>query len=559
MPDSLIALLVALLGGAAVGVERQWSGHATGPQARFAGVRTFALLGALGGIAGRLWVWDAQPLAAIVLALGGLLVLAGYLAASGHDVDATTETAALIVIAAGVTAGLGQTGVASGIAAVTALLLFEKSQLHDLVGRLEGPELSAAFRFAVMAVVILPLLPPGPFGTWGGGFRPRQLWSLVLLFSGLSFLGYIAQRAIGVSRGYVVAGLLGGMVSSTSVTLGFARQSREPSAPGAPAGARRGRGEHGALRARARRRRDSQPGPGVDARPGAGRAGRGRRDCRVVGRSAIAGDRNLRGYACPAIRCSCAARSRWRSSSSWSWFWLTPLAAASAAAGCSDGSSARADRRRCADLVDGAGGGARSGAGGLAARAVTMGLLSNTLVKTAMSVAAGEGDVPANDEHGTAASWRARSPRRSSCWVESGSAIGRWDDEDRDAGGFEYILAGRSEQEPLRAAEATHPHDDHVGVALGSLGEDFRSRLADADADCHRRGQFRRGSIEQLPELLLSLRVEHVVGPGRARASAEQRVHDRHDRHVPGGRACEAQRRCQRAFRSGEKSTEHRM
>src|SRR6476659_10677483 len=117
MPESLFPLLVALLGGAAVGVERQWSGHAAGPQARFAGVRTFALLGGLGGIAGRLWVWDAQALAAIVLVLGGLLVLVGYLAASRHDVDATTETAALIVIAAGVTAGLGQTGVASGIAA----------------------------------------------------------------------------------------------------------------------------------------------------------------------------------------------------------------------------------------------------------------------------------------------------------------------------------------------------------------------------------------------------------------------------------------------------------
>lgn len=226
MPESLTALLVALLGGAAVGVERQWSGHATGPQARFAGVRTFALLGALGGIAGRLWVWEAPGLAVVVLTVAGLLVLLGYRAASPHDVDATTEAAALVVIGAGATAGLGQTGVASGIVAVTALLLFEKSQLHDLVARLEGPELSAAFRFAVMAVVILPLLPAGPFGPWGGGFRPRQLWSLVLLFSGLSFFGYIAQRAVGVSRGYVVAGLLGGMVSSTSVTLGFARQSR---------------------------------------------------------------------------------------------------------------------------------------------------------------------------------------------------------------------------------------------------------------------------------------------------------------------------------------------
>jgi uncharacterized membrane protein (DUF4010 family) len=219
--------MVALLGGAAVGVERQWSGHASGPQARFAGVRTFALLGALGGIAGRLWVWEAPWMAVTLLLLAGGLVIAGYVAASGHDVDATTEAAALIVIGAGATAGLGETGVASGIVAVTALLLFEKSQLHELIGRLQGPELSAAFRFAVMAVVILPLLPAGPIGTWAGGLRPRELWMLVLLFSGLSFLGYIAQRAIGVSRGYVVAGLLGGMVSSTSVTLAFARRSRE--------------------------------------------------------------------------------------------------------------------------------------------------------------------------------------------------------------------------------------------------------------------------------------------------------------------------------------------
>jgi uncharacterized membrane protein (DUF4010 family) len=227
VPESLIALLVALLGGAAVGVERQWSGHATGPGARFAGVRTFALLGALGGIAGQLWIWDASLLAVGLLLLAGSLVLVGYAVAARHDVDATTEVAALIVIGAGLAAGLGQAGVASGIAPVTALILHEKSQVHDLIGRLQAPELGAAFRFAVMAVVILPLLPEGPIGTWMGGVRPRDLWLLVLFFSGLSFLGYVAQRAIGVSHGVVVAGLLGGIVSSTSVTLAFARRSRE--------------------------------------------------------------------------------------------------------------------------------------------------------------------------------------------------------------------------------------------------------------------------------------------------------------------------------------------
>jgi uncharacterized membrane protein (DUF4010 family) len=77
-----------------------------------------------------------------------------------------------------------------------------------------------------MAVVVLPLLPPGPYGPWGG-VRPRALWTLVLLFAGLSFLGYIARRAVGPHHGYAVAGLLGGLVSSTSVTLTFARESRD--------------------------------------------------------------------------------------------------------------------------------------------------------------------------------------------------------------------------------------------------------------------------------------------------------------------------------------------
>ncbi|HVG83122.1 MAG TPA: MgtC/SapB family protein [Vicinamibacterales bacterium] len=234
MADSLFVLLVAVLGGAAVGVERQWSGHASGPAARFAGVRTFALLGALGGVAGRLWIWDAAPLAVVILSVSGLLIVVGYVAASPRDVDATTETAALVVLGAGACAGLGETGVASGIVAVTALLLLEKSRLHDLVARLQGPELGAAFRFGVMAVVVLPLLPTGPLGTWGGGFRPRELWLLVLLFSGLSFIGYIAERIIGASRGYVIAGLLGGMVSSTTVTLGYARRSRDEASMAQP-------------------------------------------------------------------------------------------------------------------------------------------------------------------------------------------------------------------------------------------------------------------------------------------------------------------------------------
>jgi uncharacterized membrane protein (DUF4010 family) len=219
-------ILVAAIGGLAIGVERQWSGHATGPLARFGGIRTFTLLGGVAGMSGWLWTQGLHAPATVVLGAAAALSVAAYVAASRHEIEATTEVSALVVLGAGVLAGVGQFTLASGVVAVTVLILLEKSQLHAAVARLEDEELHAAARFAVMAVVVLPLLPTGPYGPWGG-IRPRELWVLVLFFSGLSFAGYLARRAVGATHGYPLAGLFGGLVSSTSVTLSFARASRQ--------------------------------------------------------------------------------------------------------------------------------------------------------------------------------------------------------------------------------------------------------------------------------------------------------------------------------------------
>jgi uncharacterized membrane protein (DUF4010 family) len=237
-PEAQAVLLIAAaaVGGLAVGVERQWSGHATGPQARFGGIRTFTLLGGFAGVAGWLWTEGYAALATTLVAAAVGLVVVAYASASRRAVDATTEVAALVVVAAGVLAGLQHVRLASGIIAVTVLILVEKSYLHSLVARIDDAEMRAASRFAIMAVVILPLLPSGPYGPLGG-VRPRELWALVLLFSGISFAGYIARRAVGAERGYPVTGSLGGLISSTSVTLNFARASRsEPQMGAALAG-----------------------------------------------------------------------------------------------------------------------------------------------------------------------------------------------------------------------------------------------------------------------------------------------------------------------------------
>jgi uncharacterized membrane protein (DUF4010 family) len=220
-----IGIVVAAIGGAAVGVERQRSGHATGTRARFGGVRTFTLLGGAAGLAG----WLATlGFAGFGLALAGsalAIIVVAYAVAAHEQIDATTEVAGIIVVGAGLSAGLGWLALASAVIAVCTLLLVEKSYLHALVARIDDDELRAAARFAVMAIVVLPLLPEGPYGPLGG-VKPRELWLLVLFFSGISFAGYAARRMFGPGRGYPVAGLLAGLVSSTNATFMFARQSR---------------------------------------------------------------------------------------------------------------------------------------------------------------------------------------------------------------------------------------------------------------------------------------------------------------------------------------------
>src|ERR1700741_5221360 len=170
-PYDIIGLVIAALGGAAVGLEREWAGHTRGADKRFAGIRTFTLLGGLGGLSGLLWINDLAWPAAILLLGTVAIVTAAYVAGSRTDLDSTTEVPALVVIAAGFLAATGAQRIASGIIAITCLLLVEKSRSHALVARIDDIGLRAGAHFAVMALVVLPILPVGPYGPWGG-IRP---------------------------------------------------------------------------------------------------------------------------------------------------------------------------------------------------------------------------------------------------------------------------------------------------------------------------------------------------------------------------------------------------
>jgi uncharacterized membrane protein (DUF4010 family) len=116
-----------------------------------------------------------------------------------------------------------------------AAVLAYKQPLHGLVQRLDREDVYAGLRLLIATFIVLPLLSDDPVDPWGA-LRPRSLWMLVLLISALSLVGYVATRLLGARRGIPLTGITGGLVSSTAVTLAFARQSREPAyADAAPA------------------------------------------------------------------------------------------------------------------------------------------------------------------------------------------------------------------------------------------------------------------------------------------------------------------------------------
>jgi uncharacterized membrane protein (DUF4010 family) len=221
----------ALLIGALVGIERE-KRKSVEAEAGIGGLRTFVLMALLGAIGG--WVADAlhtPGFLVAVLVVVGAAVLAGYvLAARVHpeSLGLTTESAAIAVCLLGAMTTLGHREIAVALGIVTAAVLAYKQPLHGLVERINWDDIFAGLRLLIATFIVLPLLPDRAVDPWGA-LNPYSLWLLVLLISSLSLVGYVGSRWLGADRGIVLTGLTGGLVSSTAVTLSFARQSREDS------------------------------------------------------------------------------------------------------------------------------------------------------------------------------------------------------------------------------------------------------------------------------------------------------------------------------------------
>ena len=223
---------IALALGLLIGIERGWSARGEPDGTRVAGFRTFGLIGLIGGLAGIAVTSSGQIFGVLFVAAAAIALIAGYIRdmAHGGSVSATTTMAALITLALGMLATTGYTVIASVSAGVMLGLLAMREELHAWVGGLSAVEVKAVARLALITVVVWPLLPDaayGPYDAW----NPRDLWAVVVLISGLSFVGYVANRRLGDVRGTLATAATGALVSSTAVTVALSRRLAEGTGP----------------------------------------------------------------------------------------------------------------------------------------------------------------------------------------------------------------------------------------------------------------------------------------------------------------------------------------
>lgn len=224
----------ALFIGILVGLQREVaSDEAASPaEETFAGVRTFALMSLVGCTAAFLADLTMQPwlFIGIILPLIGLITAAYIITSYRGSVGMTTEIAAVVTILAGALCYWNQLAIAVAIGVVTTTLLSFKLELHRFANRLTQEDVVATLKFAIITAIILPILPNKSF--WAPPFdvlNPNKIWWMVVLISGIGFLGYVLIKLVGSRQGIGLTGFLGGLVSSTAVTLSFSQRSQKES------------------------------------------------------------------------------------------------------------------------------------------------------------------------------------------------------------------------------------------------------------------------------------------------------------------------------------------
>jgi uncharacterized membrane protein (DUF4010 family) len=224
----LQALGTALGLGLLVGLQREWARN------QLAGIRTFGLTGLFGGLSALLARdFGGWMIAAGLAACAAMVILGNIMAMqkSKPDPGLTTEIALLLVFTIGAVSGLGHMPVAVICAGTVMVLLQYKDPLHGMIRKVGEKDLKEIARLVLAGLVILPLLPNEEMGPLGI-LNPFKIWLMVVLIVGISLIAYLVGKFIGGAKSAVIAGILGGLVSSTAATASVSRRSRAEGSAG---------------------------------------------------------------------------------------------------------------------------------------------------------------------------------------------------------------------------------------------------------------------------------------------------------------------------------------
>jgi uncharacterized membrane protein (DUF4010 family) len=220
LTELFIRFGIALALGLFIGFEREKEKHET-----FAGIRTFPLISLLGCTAALINDSYAPWAFAVCFVTLSAMIITAYFSGRDRSGGITTAVAAYLCFLFGALVWWQLTALAAALAVVTVLLLAAKKPLEGLSQRIEGREIAAALQFGVITLIILPVLPNETFGPLDV-INPYTIWLMVVLIAGINLVGYILIKTLGARQGIGLAGLLGGLASSTALTLGFSRRSR---------------------------------------------------------------------------------------------------------------------------------------------------------------------------------------------------------------------------------------------------------------------------------------------------------------------------------------------
>jgi len=233
--EELLPFISALALGALIGLERELVSQDRKekklPISEFGGVRTFMLISLFGALATYLSQQINSPL---LLISSGVVVLLLFIAHYTYTLfklgesGATTEIVAFLTFFIGVLTALGNASLAVILAIIVTTIMLSKHYVRQLLKKFSRTELTNTIRFAVLLFVILPILPNTPIDPYGV-FNPQEVWYVVVLISGISYVGYIASKLIGTKKGIILSGMFGGLASSTAVTSAMSERSKKVS------------------------------------------------------------------------------------------------------------------------------------------------------------------------------------------------------------------------------------------------------------------------------------------------------------------------------------------